>query len=110
MSTHLIQPYGGALMELMVSPERRKELHSASRDWPSWDLTPRQLCDVELLLNGGFSPLRGFMGRVDYESVCESTRLADGTLWPIPVVLDVREEPAKTLAARLAGMAPDGPS
>lgn len=109
-STHLIQPYGGALMELIVSPERRKELQSASRDWPSWDLTPRQLCDVELLLNGGFSPLRGFMGRADYESVCESARLADGMVWPIPVVLDVDEELANTLGAgsRVALRDPEG--
>jgi sulfate adenylyltransferase len=73
------------------------ELKAASRDWPSWDLTPRQLCDLELLLSGGFSPLRGFMGRADYASVCAEMRLADGTLWPIPIVLDVPEEVAATL-------------
>ena len=56
----LIKPHGGTLAELMVSPERAAELQARSRDWPSWDLTPRQLCDLELLLNGGFSPLRGF--------------------------------------------------
>ncbi|MHC4138210.1 MAG: bifunctional sulfate adenylyltransferase/adenylylsulfate kinase, partial [Planctomycetota bacterium] len=82
MSDHLIPPHG--VVEL-------------SRDWPSWDLTPRQLCDLELLLNGAFSPLRGFLTREDHESVCQSMRLADGELWPIPVTLDVPEAVAKAV-------------
>jgi sulfate adenylyltransferase len=53
------------------------------------------MCDLELLLNGGFSPLRGFMDRAEYESVCGSMRLTDGTLWPIPMTLDVPEELAR---------------
>ncbi|MGH3927907.1 MAG: hypothetical protein ACRDTT_34440, partial [Pseudonocardiaceae bacterium] len=97
MADHLIAPHGGTLVELLVDQRRAAELRSASRDWPSWDLTPRQLCDLELLLSGGFSPLRGFMGRADHESVCAAMRLADGTLWPIPIVLDVPEEVAQTL-------------
>ena len=68
-----------------------------SRDWPSWDLGVRQVCDLELLLNGGFAPLAGFMGRRDYESVCSRMRLASGALFPIPVVLDVPEEMASRL-------------
>jgi sulfate adenylyltransferase len=95
----LIEPHGGELVNLVVSPERAAELQAQSRDWPSWDLTPRQLCDLELLLNGGFSPLRGFMGRKDHESVCASMRLASGELWPIPIVLDLPEAVAKGLAA-----------
>lgn len=87
----LIPPYGGTLTELLVDAGRAAALRAAARDWPSWTLTPRQLADVELLLNGGFSPLSGFMARADYESVCQRMRLANGTLWPIPITLDVPE-------------------
>ena len=82
---------------LLAPPVRAAELKDASRDWPSWDLTPRQQCDLELLLNGGFDPLHGFLGREDYESVCRDMRLADGRLWPIPVVLDLPETVAERL-------------
>lgn len=110
MPDHLIPPHGGALVELLVGAERREELRALSRDWPSWDLTDRQLCDLELLLNGAFSPLRSFLGRADYESVCQRMRLADGTLWPIPVTLDVTEALARTLEAgtSVALRDPDG--
>ena len=96
---HLIAPHGGSLVDLRVDDERAGELRTGSRDWPSWDLTPRQLCDLELLISGGFSPLQGFMGRRDHENVCEQMRLADGTLWPIPITLDVPEETARGLGA-----------
>lgn len=97
MPEQLIGPHGGALVDLIVTPERAAELKAESRNWPSWDLTARQLCDLELLGNGGFSPLRGFLGQDDYEAVCERMRLADGTLWPIPVNLDLPEEKAAEL-------------
>jgi sulfate adenylyltransferase len=96
---HLIPPHGGELVNLLVEPDRAAELKSASRDWVSWDLTPRQFCDLELLLNGGFSPLTGFMGRADHDSVCAEARLADGTLWPIPILLDIPRELADKLRA-----------
>ena len=97
MEKHLNAPHGGELVDLMAGSERLAEIQAKSRDWPSWDLTPRQICDAELLLNGGFSPLRGFMCRADYESVCNSMRLADGKLWPIPITLDVTEEFARSI-------------
>ncbi|HEU4566619.1 MAG TPA: sulfate adenylyltransferase [Marmoricola sp.] len=69
---------------------------------PQWRLTPRQLCDYELLATGAFLPLRTFLGRADYESVCERMRLADGRLWPMPVTLDLPGEVAR--AASRAGV------
>jgi sulfate adenylyltransferase len=96
---HLNPPHGGQLVNLVATPERILELQAESRAWPSHDLTPRQLCDLELLLTGGFSPLRGFMCRADYESTCSNMRLANGTLWPIPITLDVPEEFARKVSA-----------
>jgi sulfate adenylyltransferase len=97
LTDHLVAPHGGILVDLLVDSTRAAELRAVSRDWPSWDLTPRQLCDLELLLNGGFSPLKGFMTRRDVDRVCSDLRLADGTLWPIPITLDIPE----VLATRL---------
>ena len=96
-TSHLISPHGGELVQPIAPAERVEELKGHSREWPSWDLTQRQLCDLELLLSGGFSPLRGFMARADYEGVCHNIRLANGVLWPIPITLDVKEEFAKSL-------------
>jgi sulfate adenylyltransferase len=97
MTDHQIPPHGGKLAELVVGPERAAELKAASREWPSLELSARQICDLELLLGGGFSPLRGFLGRSNYDSVCRSMRLADGTLWPIPVTLDVPDAVAERI-------------
>jgi len=97
VQNHLNLPYGGELVNLVATPERASELHVKSRDWPSWELTDRQLCNLELLLNGGFSPLRGFMSRANYEGTCSTMRLADGALWPVPIVLDVSEKFARSI-------------
>ncbi len=95
---NLVAPHGGRLIDLMVSEDRVRELRQGSRDWPSLDLDRRQLCDLELLLNGGLSPLEGYLGARDHASVCREMRLADGTLWPIPLTLDVDEMFAQELA------------
>ena len=84
-------------MNLTASPERVLELKAKSREWPSWNLTARQVCDLELLLSGGFSPLTGFLNRTDYEGVCQRMQLACGVLWPIPITLDVAENFAQSL-------------
>ena len=97
-TSHLVAPHGGQLAQLMTDPAHAAELKAHSKEWPSWDLTPRQVCDVELLLSGGFSPLPGFMNRPDYEGVCHNMRLANGLIWPMPITLDVTEEFAKKLA------------
>lgn len=108
---HLIAPHGGELINLIVDSARSAELKSHSKEWTSWDLTARQVCDVELLLSGGFSPLRGFMNRSDYEGVCHNMRLSNGVLWPMPITLDVTEEFAKSLkpgSSKVALRDPEG--
>ena len=77
--------------ELYVSSESAQKLKMEAADLPSWDLTPRQTCDLELLMNGSFNPLKGFLTEDDYNSVVHNMRLADGTLWPIPITLDVSQ-------------------
>ena len=91
MADHLTKPHGGTLVNLVVGEERAAELKKKSKTWKSWTLSGRQICDLELLLNGGFSPLTGFMNKEMYESVCANMRLGDGTLWPMPITLDVNE-------------------
>ena len=83
--------------ELYVSYESAQKLKHEAGDLASWDLTPRQICDLELLMNGGFNPLKGFLSEADYDSVVEKMRLADGTLWPMPITLDVSEGFAETI-------------
>ncbi len=95
----MIQPHGGVLVDLYLSDKEADAEREKARDLKSWDLAPRQLCDIEMLLNGAFSPLTGFLKQADYESVVDTMRLADGTLWPIPVTLDVSQAFADSLAA-----------
>ena len=77
--------------ELYVSYESALKLKKEAATLQSWDLTPRQICDLELLMNGGFNPLKGFLSEQDYNGVVENMRLADGALWPMPITLDVSE-------------------
>jgi sulfate adenylyltransferase len=92
--------------ELFVSHESAAKLKAAAGDLTSLDLSQRQICDLELLMNGGFHPLKGFLSEVDYDRVVEEMRLADGKLWPMPVTLDVSEafaagiEPGQDIALR----------
>jgi sulfate adenylyltransferase len=106
----LPSPHGGRLSRPLLEGERLAEARRDCARLASWDLSPRQLQDVELLLNGAFSPLTGFLGRADYDRVCSEMRLADGTLWPVPVALDVDEAFAAGLApgTRLALRHPEG--
>jgi sulfate adenylyltransferase len=78
--------------ELYVSYESAQKLKIEAGNLISHDLTARQICDLELLMNGGFHPLKGFLSEADYVSVVDTMRLTDGSLWPMPVTLDVTED------------------
>ena len=84
--------------ELYVSYESAQKLKIEAGSLPSWDLTQRQVCDLELLMNGGFFPLKGFQSEADYDSVVANMRTADGALWPMPITLDVNEAFADKVA------------
>ena len=92
--------------ELYVSAESAQKLKGEAGNMLSWDLTPRQICDLELLMNGGFYPLRGFLTEADYNSVLDDMHLSWGGLWPMPVNLDVSQdfadkvEPGQDIALR----------
>ncbi|HKQ50804.1 MAG TPA: hypothetical protein VJT74_00445, partial [Pyrinomonadaceae bacterium] len=84
---NLIEPYGGELVDLVVRGEERDELWNRAASLPRLQLSARSVCDLELLATGGFSPLKRFMNQADYDRVLEEMRLADGTLFPIPITL-----------------------
>ncbi len=81
--------HGGSLINLYVEDDLLQAEKEKAKSNVSWDLTPRQMFDIELLLNGAFSPLTGYLSEADYNSVIENMRLADGTLWPMPINLDI---------------------
>jgi len=89
---NLISPYGGKLVDLVVTGEEREELVAKSTRLPNVQISARALCDLELLATGAFSPLDRFMRKVDYERTLTEMRLSDGTLFPIPVTLPVDEK------------------
>ena len=102
--------HGGELVDRYLSPQAAAAEKEASRDFPSWDLSMRQLCDIEMLLNGAFSPLTGFLNEKDYARVCKEMRLASGVFWPMPITLDVSEAFAEKIAKgkRIALRDPEG--
>ncbi|KAI5962182.1 MET3 [Candida pseudojiufengensis] len=99
------KPHGGKLNDLVKRDESIKsDLIKEASTIPNLKLTSRQLCDLELILNGGFSPLDGFLNEDDYNEVVSNLRLktkigsnGKGLLWPIPITLDVTEEYASNL-------------
>ncbi len=97
MDLNRITSLSDNLVNLIVEPSRADILKKLSLNLPGITLTPRQLSDLELLMNGSFSPLTGFMKQSDYESVLDRMRLQDGTIWPMPICLDVSEAEAEKL-------------
>ncbi|KAI0458513.1 putative sulfate adenylyltransferase [Xylaria acuta] len=94
-------PHGGVLKDLLARDlPRQAELAAEAESLPAVVLTERQLCDLELILNGGFSPLEGFMNEADYNGVVKENRLADGVLFSIPITLDLSEETIKEVGLK----------
>jgi len=91
------QPHGGELKNLYLGEAEAAEEKQRGRDYKSWDLTDREICDIELLLNGAFSPLEGFLTEAEYDGVVKDLHLPNGILWPMPITLDVTEEFAGSL-------------
>ncbi len=104
------EPHGGQLKDLFLTESQADTAREAAKEYPSWDLTQRQVCDLDLLMNGAFSPLEGFLSQADYDSVCKDMRLTSGVLWPIPINLDVTEAFAEGLSegSRIALRDPEG--
>ncbi|HET6980355.1 MAG TPA: bifunctional sulfate adenylyltransferase/adenylylsulfate kinase [Pyrinomonadaceae bacterium] len=98
----LIKPYGGGLVNLLVPEEEREEARLHAATLSRVQLTARNVCDLELLATGGFSPLSSFMNRADYNRVLEELRLASGMLFPLPVTLTVKKDAGVKLDAELA--------
>lgn len=93
--TRLIDPYGGELVNLLVPVDEMAEVRAYASTLPSIQISERAVCDLELLAVGGFSPLDRFMGPADYQSVLDTMRLVDGTLFPMPITLPV--DPDETI-------------
>ncbi len=99
---NLITPYGGKLVNLVVEGKEREELLARAAKLPSIKITTRNLCDLELIATGGFSPLTTFMGKADYDRVLREMRLADGTLFPLPITLTADPKELPTVGEDLA--------
>lgn len=95
--SNLLQPYQGKLQQLVLREDQAEALKFESEGFPAITLTQRQQCDLELLINGGLSPLSGFMTKNVYESVINNATLPDGVVWPMPYYLDVNESFAEKI-------------
>ena len=89
--SHLITPYGGNLVDLMVPPDEVENVKAHAIELQSLQLSERSVCDLEMLTVGAFSPLASFMGKDDYDHVLDEMRLANGAVFPIPVTLPVEK-------------------
>ena len=94
-----VTPHGSELVNLVVDDERALLLKEIALNLPDITLNERQMCDLEMLATGGFSPLKSYMIRSDYEAVLDRMRLQDDTLWPIPICMDIDELKARSLEA-----------
>src|SRR5258705_4558775 len=90
----LISPHGGTLVNRVAKQADAESYTRQAGALPSLILSSREASDLELIAIGAYSPIDGFMGKADYESVRDNLRLADGTVWPLPVTLSANEEQA----------------
>jgi len=97
MSSHLIQPHGGTLVNRIVDADQAGKLKAAAADLPKITLSAKQACDLEMIAIGAFSPLTGFVKKADFDGICKDMHLADGTVWPIPITLSVDDAVKATL-------------
>ncbi len=104
----LIAPHGGSLVNCVVTGAEADKLRKEAEGLKRIDLTAKQSCDLEMIGIGAFSPLNGFMGKADFESVCKSMTLASGDIWPIPILLSVDKADAPAVGDRVALYAPNG--
>ena len=100
-----IAPHGGELIDRVLHADEREAARARARRLPQIVLGPMSLADVEMLAVGAMSPLTGFMTRADYERVVSEMRLADGTVWSIPVTLPVSTEASRRHPRRARGRA-----
>ena len=89
-----ITAHGGELINRVASSQRAAELTNEAEKLTSVTLPEREQCDVEMIGIGAFSPLTGFVGEKDFNSICDTMRLANGVAWPIPVTCSVDEKTA----------------
>ena len=87
----LSEPHGGTLVNTMLTDAAAKEAEIKSCDY-TVELDERQLCDVELLMQGGFSPMKGYMNEGDYTSIVNDMKLENGLIFALPVVYDTNDE------------------
>lgn len=103
-----IAPHGGTLVNRITSRETAQKLAAEARSLSRIDLSAKQSCDLEMIGIGAFSPLEGFMGQEDFESVCRTMKLTSGDVWPIPILLSVSKDKAPGVGERVALYAPNG--
>ena len=104
----LIAPHGGTLVNRVATGDKLNQIKQEAGSLPRIDLSAKQSCDLEMIGVGAFSPLTGFMGKKDFESVCRSMKLASGDIWPIPILLAVGKDKAPKVGSRVALYAPNG--
>ena len=103
-----VAPHGGALVNRIVPEREILSFLEAAKGLPRLVLDARELADLELIATGAASPLTGFLGQEDYDSVLARLRLANGTVWPLPLTLAVPEERRAEVEAAGAAALHDG--